>query len=161
MTQGDEVISETKSLSQQIREMEFVKPESIDGLDIGLLGTGGTLIGLGQNWLPTRAKPIGSTPGTSLASRFFRNLATRQDRIGEWLRKPPPSYLQRVPTGHFFNMKSPISLTRAVAFGRVVPYLGWALTITDVIRINFPHMQQHIQSSGTMPSIYGPIYIRK
>jgi hypothetical protein len=85
------------------------------------------LILAGQNWLPTRAKPFGTTKGTSVASRLSRrfldidikrkilptltNASVRQLKIF-WVRN----------IGKFV--------------GRAVPVLGWVIAAHDITMIS-------------------------
>ena len=86
---------------------------------IGIEITAAALILSGQPWLPTRGKPIGTTPGTSVASKLSREIFRDM----------------RFPGGRTFYMTtgknlSTLRFTRTskvgAFIGRSIPWLGYA-----------------------------------
>ncbi|MGF7191898.1 hypothetical protein JOE11_004971 [Robbsia andropogonis] len=90
--------------------------------------TGVAFVLLGQNWLPTRAKPLGATKGTSVASRFFRLTLDYY-----FNRKILPT----ITAGSVKRLKIIMVKNLGVFVGRSVPVLGWAMTGVDAVRIMF------------------------
>jgi hypothetical protein len=81
----------------------------------------------GQNWLPTRAKPMGATPGTSIASKLSRRFL---DHDIKW------KILPTVTNGSVKRLK--ILMTRNIGkfVGRAVPVVGWIIAARDVVTIS-------------------------
>lgn len=94
---------------------------------LGISAVDAALVISGQPLLPTRGKPRGATPGTSIASKY----------ISHWLNYKLP-YGMRLPTltGKTINtlqLSSTNNLGRFV--GRNVPWLGWVMTFTTIYNI--------------------------
>lgn len=86
------------------------------------------LIFSGFNFLPTRAKPSGATPGTSVASVMARSLFKYK------LRK------KVLPTFTIESMKAfrwVLTHKLSVFVGRTLPGVGWVLMARDVAEIGY------------------------
>ncbi|EOC8228630.1 STM2901 family protein [Salmonella enterica subsp. enterica serovar Infantis] len=94
---------------------------------LGISAVDAALVISGQPVLPTRGKPRGTTPGTSIASKYISN----------WLNyKLPPGIRLPTLTGKTINslqLSSTNNLGRFV--GRNVPWLGWVMTFTTIYDI--------------------------
>ena len=79
----------------------------------------------GQNWLPTRAKPAGTIPNTSLASRISRVVLDIRVK-------------QKLPTlvGPLWNLRYRTTTHLGAFVGRWIPWTGVALTAFDVFLIS-------------------------
>nr|WP_322094629.1 hypothetical protein [Paraburkholderia bannensis] len=88
----------------------------------------------GQNWLPTRAKPLGATPGTSVASRLSRRFL---DYDIKW------RILPTLTNGSVRQLK--ILMTRNIGkfVGRAVPVVGWAIAAHDVTTISIRSVRHY------------------
>jgi RHS repeat-associated protein len=87
-----------------------------------LYGTGHSLNFLGDNRVPTRGKLGGATPGTSIASLYFRQ-SLRGKKTPPWLLKALP---KRIGVTKTYSMPIRSTDLGAVA-GRTVPLLGRGL----------------------------------
>lgn len=94
---------------------------------LGISAVDAALVISGQPILPTRSKPRGTTPGTSIASKYISNWLNY--RLSPGIRLP-------TLTGKTINslqLSSTNNLGRFV--GRNVPWLGWVMTFTTIYDI--------------------------
>jgi hypothetical protein len=88
----------------------------------------------GQNWLPTRAKPMGATPGTSVASKLSRRFL---DYDIQW------KILPTLTNGSVRRLR--IIMTRNIGkfVGRTVPVVGWAIAAHDAVVISMNSVRHY------------------
>ncbi|MCA8073736.1 STM2901 family protein [Burkholderia vietnamiensis] len=88
----------------------------------------------GQNWLPTRAKPFGATPGTSVASILSRKYLDYD------LKK---KILPTLTNASVRRLKFIMVRNIGVFAGRAVPVVGWAITARDVTMISIHSVSRY------------------
>ncbi|RQV12368.1 hypothetical protein DF018_35825 [Burkholderia cenocepacia] len=81
----------------------------------------------GQNWMPTRAKPFGTTPGTSVASILSRKYLDYD------LKK---KILPTLTNASVKRLKFILVRNIGVFVGRAVPVVGWVIAAKDVTMIS-------------------------
>lgn len=92
-----------------------------------------SLILSGQPLIKTRGKPMGTTPGTSVASVTARRLLNIE------LPYPLPTF-----TNASIKTLKPMMVNNLGAFvGRTVPVLGWGLLTKDVALITFNTLHKY------------------
>jgi hypothetical protein len=88
----------------------------------------------GQNWIPTRTKPLGATPGTSIASKLSRRYL---DFDLKW---------RILPTLTNASVKQlKIIMVRNIGkfVGRAVPVVGWVILARDVTMISINSVRHY------------------
>lgn len=86
------------------------------------------LILSGQPWFPTRGKPRGATPGTSLASKLSRRMF--KDR------RFPRGFRPYTPTGKSLSTLKFAQTNKIGAFvGRYMPWIGYVEALIIVERV--------------------------
>lgn len=80
---------------------------------------------LGLPLLKTRGKPYGATPGTSIASKYSREL----------LNMRLPVRLPTLTNASIQTLKPMMTNNLGAVVGRTVPVVGWALLASDVTQI--------------------------
>lgn len=112
-------------------------PSTLDKLgkcaleQVGLGEAGSLAAGVsGANVLPTRAKPAGSTPGTSVASR-----ASRAVFGNAHLPFQVPTAVGIPGLGNGMSIKSVSRIATVV--GRSIPVVGWVLVAADIAMIGY------------------------
>jgi hypothetical protein len=86
------------------------------------------LILSGLPFLPTRAKPLGATKGTSVASVMSRSLFKH-----ELKRKILPTFTW----GSMKNLRWILTHRLSVFIGRAIPGVGWVMLASDVYQIAY------------------------
>lgn len=81
----------------------------------------------GQAWLPTRGKFGGATKGTSVASRVCRALFDYDFE---------KNILPTLTNQSLMTLRFRMVNNLGVFIGRWIPYVGWAITAYDVVRIS-------------------------
>lgn len=94
---------------------------------LGISAIDAALVISGQPILPTRGKPRGATPGTSIASKYISTWLNYKLPRGMTL----PTLTGKTITSLHFSSSN--NLGRFV--GRNVPWLGWAMTFTTIYNI--------------------------
>ncbi|WP_175776690.1 STM2901 family protein [Burkholderia anthina] len=84
-------------------------------------------IAAGQNWIPTRAKPFGTTPGTSVASILSRKYLDYD------LKK---KILPTLTNASVKRLRFILVRNIGVFVGRAVPVVGWVVAANDVTMIS-------------------------
>lgn len=88
----------------------------------------------GQNWVPTRAKPFGATPGTSVASilsRIYLNYDLKH------------KILPTLTNASVRRLKFIMVRNLGVFVGRAVPIVGWAITAREVTIISMHSVSRY------------------
>ncbi|WP_061172885.1 STM2901 family protein [Caballeronia pedi] len=88
----------------------------------------------GQNWLPTRVKPMGATPGTSVASKLSRRFL---DYDIKW------KILPTVTNGSVKQLKFLMARNIGKFVGRTVPVVGWAIAAHDAMAIGINSVRHY------------------
>ncbi|AXK64785.1 MULTISPECIES: STM2901 family protein [Burkholderia] len=88
----------------------------------------------GQNWLPTRAKPFGTTPGTSVASILSRKYLDYD------LKK---KILPTLTNASVKRLRFILVRNIGVFVGRAVPVVGWVIAANDVTMISIRSVSRY------------------
>lgn len=88
----------------------------------------------GQNWMPTRAKPFGTTPGTSVASILSRKYLDYD------LKK---KILPTLTNASVKRLKFILVRNIGVFVGRAVPVVGWVIAAKDVTMISIRSVSRY------------------
>ncbi|EML1595862.1 hypothetical protein RVY52_000571 [Burkholderia cenocepacia] len=88
----------------------------------------------GQNWMPTRAKPFGTTPGTSVASILSRKYLNYD------LKK---KILPTLTNASVKRLKFILVRNIGVFVGRAVPVVGWVIAAKDVTMISIRSVSRY------------------
>ncbi|KVH30731.1 STM2901 family protein [Burkholderia cepacia] len=88
----------------------------------------------GQNWMPTRAKPFGTTPGTSVAS-----ILSRKYLDYDLKRKILPT----LTNASVKRLKFILVRNIGVFVGRAVPVVGWVIAAKDVTMISIRSVSRY------------------
>ncbi|RQU80583.1 hypothetical protein DF049_06990 [Burkholderia cenocepacia] len=88
----------------------------------------------GQNWMPTRAKPFGTTPGTSVASISSRKYLNYD------LKK---KILPTLTNASVKRLKFILVRNIGVFVGRAVPVVGWVIAAKDVTMISIRSVSRY------------------
>lgn len=88
----------------------------------------------GQNWMPTRAKPFGTTPGTSVASILSRKYLDYD------LKK---KILPTLTNASVKRLKFILVRTIGVFVGRAVPVVGWVIAANNVTTISIRSVSRY------------------
>ncbi|MBR8057115.1 STM2901 family protein [Burkholderia dolosa] len=88
----------------------------------------------GQNWMPTRAKPFGTTPGTSVASILSRKYLDYD------LKK---KILPTLTNASVKRLRFILVRNIGVFVGRAVPVVGWAIAAKDVTMISIRSVSRY------------------
>ncbi|OED09245.1 STM2901 family protein [Burkholderia sp. A2] len=88
----------------------------------------------GQNWMPTRAKPFGTTPGTSVASILSRKYLDYD------LKK---KILPTLTNASVKRLKFILVRNIGVFVGRAVPVVGWVIAAKDVTTISIRSVSRY------------------
>lgn len=88
----------------------------------------------GQNWIPTRSKPMGATKGTSVAS-----LVSRTFLDYDLKRKILPT----LTNGSVRKLKVIMVRNIGTFIGRTVPVVGWVVVAHDVAMISVKSVQHY------------------
>ncbi|MBR8253126.1 STM2901 family protein [Burkholderia ambifaria] len=88
----------------------------------------------GQNWMPTRAKPFGTTPGTSVASILSRKYLDYD------LKK---KILPTLTNASVKRLKFILVRNIGVFVGRAVPVVGWVIAANNVTTISIRSVSRY------------------
>ncbi|QVN12843.1 STM2901 family protein [Burkholderia sp. LAS2] len=88
----------------------------------------------GQNWMPTRAKPFGTTPGNSVASILSRKYLDYD------LKK---KILPTLTNASVKRLKFILVRNIGVFVGRAVPVVGWVIAAKDVTMISIRSVSRY------------------
>ncbi|HDR9511358.1 hypothetical protein C5615_34430 [Burkholderia cepacia] len=88
----------------------------------------------GQNWMPTRAKPFGTTPGTSVASILSRKYLDYD------LKK---KILPTLTNASVKRLRFILVRNIGVFVGRAVPVVGWVIAAKDVTMISIRSVSRY------------------
>ncbi|MPV64753.1 STM2901 family protein [Burkholderia sp. BE17] len=88
----------------------------------------------GQNWMPTRAKPFGTTPGTSVASILSRKYLDYD------LKK---KILLTLTNASVKRLRFILVRNIGVFVGRAVPVVGWVIAAKDVTMISIRSVSRY------------------
>ncbi|AZQ50385.1 STM2901 family protein [Burkholderia cenocepacia] len=88
----------------------------------------------GQNWMPTRAKPFGTTPGTSVASILSRKYLDYD------LKK---KILPTLTNASVKRLKFILVRNIGVFVGRAVPVVGWVIAAKDGTMISIRSVSRY------------------
>ncbi|MET3214591.1 UNVERIFIED_ORG: hypothetical protein ABIC48_002335 [Burkholderia territorii] len=88
----------------------------------------------GQNWMPTRAKPFCTTPGTSVASILSRKYLDYD------LKK---KILPTLTNASVKRLKFILVRNIGVFVGRAVPVVGWVIAAKDVTTISIRSVSRY------------------
>ncbi|OXI72626.1 hypothetical protein CFB81_04385 [Burkholderia sp. AU28863] len=88
----------------------------------------------GQNWMPTRAKPFGTTPGTSVASILSRKYLDYD------LKK---KILPTLTNASVKRLKFILVRNIGGFVGRAVPVVGWVIAAKDVTTISIRSVSRY------------------
>ncbi|MDN7429532.1 STM2901 family protein [Burkholderia sp. AU45388] len=88
----------------------------------------------GQNWMPTRAKPFGTTPGTSVASILSRKYLDYD------LKK---KILPTLTNASVKRLKFILVRNIGIFVGRAVPVVGWVIAAKDVTMISIRSVSRY------------------
>ncbi|KVK92343.1 STM2901 family protein [Burkholderia cepacia] len=88
----------------------------------------------GQNWMPTRAKPFGTTPGTSVAPILSRKYLDYD------LKK---KILPTLTNASVKRLKFILVRNIGVFVGRAVPVVGWVIAAKDVTMISIRSVSRY------------------
>jgi len=88
----------------------------------------------GQNWMPTRAKPFGTTPGTSVASILSRKYLDYD------LKK---KILPTLTNASVKRLKFILVRNIGVFVGRAVPVVGWVIAANNVTTISIRFVSRY------------------
>ncbi|MBR8305019.1 STM2901 family protein [Burkholderia cenocepacia] len=88
----------------------------------------------GQNWMPTRAKPFGTTSGTSVASISSRKYLNYD------LKK---KILPTLTNASVKRLKFILVRNIGVFVGRAVPVVGWVIAAKDVTMISIRSVSRY------------------
>ncbi|QDW49664.1 STM2901 family protein [Burkholderia sp. KBS0801] len=91
-------------------------------------------IATGQNWMPTRAKPFGTTPGTSVASILSRKYLDYD------LKK---KILPTLTNASVKRLKFILVRNIGVFVGRAVPVVGWVIAANNVTTISIRSVSRY------------------
>ncbi|WP_322046289.1 STM2901 family protein [Paraburkholderia sp. J67] len=116
---------ERKNLTPQGLFFCVMVEEAVKALDIQQIGSVVAILA-GQPFLPTRGKFGDATKGTSIASRVSRALFDYN-----FERQILPTLTNK----SLLNMKFRMVNSLGVFIGRWTPYIGWAITVYDVVKI--------------------------
>ncbi|MDC9590739.1 hypothetical protein PSI23_15960 [Xenorhabdus sp. XENO-10] len=87
----------------------------------------------GLNRVPVSGKPVGSTPGTSYASKYSRRLFRGKMMSGHlptWINYPP-------------NTKRIMTKKLGTFVGRTIPLVGWVILAADVAAIVYRSVKKY------------------
>lgn len=88
----------------------------------------------GQNWMPTRAKPFGTTPGTSVAS-----ISSRKYLDYDLKKKILPT----LTNASVKRLKFILVRNIGVFVGRAVPVVGWVIAANNVTTISIRSVSRY------------------
>ncbi|MGC2947901.1 STM2901 family protein [Burkholderia ambifaria] len=88
----------------------------------------------GQNWMPTRAKPFGTTPGTSVASILSRKYLDYD------LKK---KILPTLTNASVKRLKFILVRNIGVFVGRAVPVVGWVIAANNATTISIRSVSRY------------------
>jgi hypothetical protein len=88
----------------------------------------------GQDWIPTRTKPMGTTKGTSIASLVSRSLLNYDLK-----RKILPT----LTNASVRKLKVILVRNIGTFVGRTVPVVGWVIVAHDVVTISIKSVQHY------------------
>ncbi|MBR8175060.1 STM2901 family protein [Burkholderia ambifaria] len=88
----------------------------------------------GQNWMPIRAKPFGTTPGTSVASILSRKYLDYD------LKK---KILPTLTNASVKRLKFILVRNIGVFVGRAVPVVGWVIAANNVTTISIRSVSRY------------------
>ncbi|MFP3506271.1 STM2901 family protein [Burkholderia sp. SIMBA_062] len=91
-------------------------------------------IAAGQNWMPTRAKPFGTTPGTSVASILSRKYLDYD------LKK---KILPTLTNASVKRLRFILVRNIGVFVGRAVPVVGWVIAANNVTMISIRSVSRY------------------
>lgn len=81
-----------------------------------------TFVLAGRNDIPTRSKPSGATPRTSIASKYSRIL----------FKQTLPFQVPTITGGSIFKIKVSLTNKLGAVIGRSIPVVGWIILAKDV-----------------------------